>query len=333
MTAYIIRRVLYGLLILVTVNILLFMVFFQVHPPRAMAVRHLGEKYATDEAVENWLSEKGYDLPVFYNGDKAFPESLTRTLFWQKSIYLFALDFGISDATEDPISDEILERIPPSLCIAVPSFVLGLFLAIVISMLVAFYRGSYLDGAALVISVFLMSIPSMIYVVIFQYVFGNVLRVTPTSGFARTFPDVLRFIALPVSVIVISGIGGSVRYYRTVFMEEVNRDYIRTARSKGLGEGKVLFKHALRNAILPILTSVVAQLPFLIMGSMLVERFFGIPGLGNYLIDAIGRNDFAVIRAIVFLGTALYIVALILVDISYCVADPRIRVGGKEHGS
>jgi peptide/nickel transport system permease protein len=194
-------------------------------------------------------------------------------------------------------------------------------------MMVAFYRDTYLDRVVRILCVVLMSISSMIYVVIFQYLFGNVLRVVPTSGYAHTLPDMLRFIVMPITVMVISGMGGSIRYYRTVFLEEVNKDYIRTAHAKGLTEHQVMFRHGLRNAMLPILTNAVVQLPFLIMGSLLVERFFGIPGLGDYLIDAISRHDFAVIRSMVFLGAALYILALIMVDISYCIADPRIRLG------
>jgi len=330
MTAYIMRRLIYGAMVLVAVNVLLFLLFFVVNPPEIMAEQHLSEKHATPENIQRWLEEHGYDLPRFHNSDYKFPESFTQTLFWQKMMYLFVFDFGISDATQNNIADEMIERIPPSLSITIPSFLLGLAIAIAVSMIVAFYRGSPIDSTVLVICVILMSISGMIYVVLFQYFFSTILRLAPASGFARSFPDMLRFISIPIAVSVVAGLGGSIRYYRTVFLEETNKDYIRTARAKGLGEGKVLFKHALRNALLPILTNAVVQLPFLIMGSLLVERFFGIPGLGSYLIDAIARQDFAVIRAMVFLGTFLYIISLIMVDISYCIADPRIRIGGTE---
>jgi len=134
-----------------------------------------------------------------------------------------------------------------------------------------------------------------------------------------------KFLVLPVGIGLISGIGGSVRYYRTIFLEEINRDYVRTARAKGLGEGAVLFKHALKNAMIPILTNVVVSIPFLIIGSLLLENFFGIPGLGSYLIEAIAKQDFMVVRAMVFLGSVMYIVGLIGVDISYTIVDPRVR--------
>jgi peptide/nickel transport system permease protein len=134
-------------------------------------------------------------------------------------------------------------------------------------------------------------------------------------------------VVLPILIGFIAGLGGSIRYDRTIFLEEINKDYVRTARAKGLGEGTVLFKHALKNALIPILTSVVVTIPFLIMGNLLLEAFFGIPGLGGYLIEAIQKQDFAVVRAMVYLGSVLYIAGLILVDISYTLVDPRIRLG------
>jgi len=136
----------------------------------------------------------------------------------------------------------------------------------------------------------------------------------------------LRFFMLPVLIGIIAGIGSSSRWYRTIFLEEVGRDYVRTARAKGLSELRVLFRHVLKNAMMPILTGVVAVIPLLFMGSLLTESFFGIPGLGSYTIDAIQAQDFGVVRAMVFLGSALYIVGLILTDISYTMVDPRVRL-------
>ena len=151
------------------------------------------------------------------------------------------------------------------------------------------------------------------------------LRLFPISGY-DTGVNMLKFVFLPAVIGVISGIGTGVRFYRTIFLEEVNRDYVRTARAKGLGEGVVLFKHALKNAMIPILTSVVLAIPFLFMGSLVMENFFSIPGLGSFTIDAINAQDFAIVRSMVYLGSVLYIVGLLLTDISYTLVDPRIRL-------
>jgi peptide/nickel transport system permease protein len=189
---------------------------------------------------------------------------------------------------------------------------------------VAFYRGTYIDQWGLVVCVFLMSISMLFYIIGGQYLFGKLLRWFPISGFENG-DSWWKFIILPVVVGVISSLGSYVRFYRTIFLEETGQDYIRTARAKGLGEGTILFKHALKNAMIPILTNVVMSIPFLFMGTFLLEVFFGIPGLGSFTIEAIDANDFAIVRSMVFLSSILYIVGLILTDISYTLVDPRIR--------
>jgi len=153
------------------------------------------------------------------------------------------------------------------------------------------------------------------------------LHIVPISGFDDSGIWAIKFLILPVIIGIIGGIGAGTRWYRTIFIEEINKDYVRTARAKGLMERKVLFKHVLRNAMVPILTGVVAVIPLLFMGSLIIESFFGIPGLGSYTIDAIQSQDFAIVRSMVFLGSVLYIVGLILTDISYTLVDPRIRLG------
>jgi peptide/nickel transport system permease protein len=147
----------------------------------------------------------------------------------------------------------------------------------------------------------------------------------PISGYDSGF-DAVKFLALPVLVGIIGGIGSSARWYRTIFLEEISKDYVRTARAKGLSEARVLFRHVLQNAMIPILTGVVVVIPSLFMGSLLTESFFGIPGLGSYTIDAINAQDFPVVRAMVFIGSLLYIVGLVLTDLSYTLVDPRVRL-------
>ena len=169
-----------------------------------------------------------------------------------------------------------------------------------------------------------MSISGLFYIIGGQYLVSKLWRLVPISGFAAGV-DAWKFVILPVAIGVVSGIGSSSRWYRTIFLEEIGKDYVRTARAKGLSELTVLFRHVLRNAMIPILTGVVVVIPLLFMGSLLTESFFGIPGLGSYTIDAINAQDFAVVRAMVFIGSVLYIVGLVLTDLSYTLVDPRVR--------
>jgi peptide/nickel transport system permease protein len=325
--AYIVRRLLYTFPILLGVNLVIFLLFFLINNPDHMAARILGEKRVTQEQIDNWKREHGYHLPRLYNASEAFPASLTQTIFWQKSMRLFAFDFGKSDTEDYSIAAELKRRIPYSLYLTVPTFLVTLLVNVVLAMIVAFYRGTYVDLWALLICVVMMSISLLFYIIGGQYILSIQWRLFPVSGFDSSFPHTLRFIVQPVVIGIVGGIGAGVRYYRTVFLEEINKDYVRTARAKGLGEGKVLFKHALKNAMLPIITNVVVMIPFLIMGSLLLENFFGIPGLGSYTIDAINKQDFSVIRSMVFLGAVLYVAGLVAVDICYTLVDPRIRLG------
>ena len=170
-----------------------------------------------------------------------------------------------------------------------------------------------------------MSISSLFYIIGGQYLISKLWHIVPISGY-DTGIEAFKFIILPVVIGVVGGIGAGSRLYRTFFLEEINKDYVRTARAKGLSELRVLFGHVLKNAMIPILTGVVVILPSLFLGSLILESFFGIPGLGSYTIDAIRAQDFAIVRAMVFLGSVLYIIGLILTDISYTLVDPRIRL-------
>jgi peptide/nickel transport system permease protein len=170
-----------------------------------------------------------------------------------------------------------------------------------------------------------MSVSGLFYIIGGQWLVSKLLHLVPISGY-DTGLGAIKFLILPVIIGVIGGIGAGTRWYRTLFLEEINKDYVRTARAKGLSERSVLFGHVLKNAMIPILTGVVVVLPLLFMGSLITESFFGIPGLGSYTIDAISSQDFAIVRAMVFLGSALYILGLLLTDISYTLVDPRVRL-------
>ena len=324
MFAYVVRRMLYAVPILIGVNLLTFALFFVVNSPDDMARMHLGMKRVTPEAIEKWKADHGYDRPLLYNVQAEGLERVTDTIFFEKSVRLFAFQFGSSDGGRN-IGQDISQRMWPSLAIAVPVLLLGLLVYISFAMLLAFFRGTYLDVSGVVLSVVLMSISLLFYIIAGQYVFSKLFHLVPISGYQ---PGWLawRFVVLPIAIGVFAGLGSSSRWYRTIFLEEINKDYVRTARAKGLSEPGLLFGHVLKNALVPILTGVVVVLPTLFMGNLILESFFGIPGLGSYTIDAINSQDFAIVRAMVFLGSVLYILGLILTDISYTLVDPRIRL-------
>jgi peptide/nickel transport system permease protein len=324
MSAYILRRLLYAIPILVGVNLITFLLFFVVNSPDDMARMQLGDKRVTQEAIDTWKVEHGYDKPLLLNPEADGLGALTDTIFFQKSLKLFAFDFGQSDSGRD-IGFDIRQRMWPSLAIALPTLLVGLAIAISYALMIVFFRATYIDFGSVVLLVAMMSISGLFYIIGGQFLIGKLFHLVPISGY-DTGLEALKFLILPVVVGVVAGIGSSTRLYRTFFLEEINRDYVRTARAKGLRERVVLFRHVLRNALIPILTGVVAVLPLLFMGALIIESFFGVPGLGSYTIDAINRQDFSIVRAMVFLGSVLYIVGLIMTDISYTLVDPRVRL-------
>ena len=324
MINYILRRIIYALPILIGVNIITFVLFFVVNTPDDMARMHLGMKRVSQDAIVKWKDERGYNKPILINQEADGIEKLTNTIFFENSVKLFVFDFGRSDSGRD-IGYDISQRMWPSLAITVPSLLVGLLAYITFGLILAFFRGTYVDISGVVLCVIMMSISGLFYIIGGQYLIGKFLHLVPISGY-DTGLNAFKFIILPVLVGLIGGIGASTRWYRTIFLEEMNKDYVRTARAKGLSESRVLYKHVLSNGLIPILTGVVVILPSLFIGSLIVESFFAVPGLGSYTIDAINRQDFAIVRSMVFLGSVLYIVGLILTDISYTLVDPRVRL-------
>jgi len=324
MIAYIIRRILYAIPILIGVNLLTFTLFFVVNTPDDMARMQLGIKRVTPEAIEKWKQQRGYDKPLFLDTASAGTNKVTGTIFWQKSASMFVFDFGYSDDGRS-IEREIVTRMGPSLAIALPTFIIGLVVYVSFALLMTLFRATALDIAGVALCVLLMSISGLFYIIGGQFLVSKLWHLVPVSGYDGG-ASAFKFVALPILIGVAGGIGSSSRWYRTIFLEEIGKDYVRTARAKGLSELRVLFTHVLKNAMIPILTGVVVVIPLLFMGSLLTESFFGIPGLGSYTIDAINAQDFSVVRAMVFLGSALYIAGLILTDISYTVVDPRVRL-------
>ncbi|MGE0430652.1 MAG: ABC transporter permease [Planctomycetota bacterium] len=463
MFAYIIRRLLFSIPIVIGVNVLLFALFFVVYSPDRIAREMLGGRNVTPEKIERWKREHNYHLPIFFNNgfdrlataenradgtlirelnytgsdgtsqkkpleltgamvwlpaavpghyrlnmqfvrgrsvpleaelielesgnrsplkldetawldvtrEQAGPfvinvhaaagmpdgeghdeagriaialykvnalsldAQITQTIFWQKGLQLLWFDFGKSDESNIPINYEIRQRMMPSLQITVPLFFISLAVNIFFAMLLAFWRATYFDHLGTILCVLMMSISILLFIVAGQVVLGVLLRWLPVSGFGiaaevnilgvKVALAEAKYLVLPIIIGLLAGTGASVRLYRTLFLEEIGKDYIRTARAKGLPESVVLFRHALKNAMIPILTSVMMTIPFLFMGNLLLEKFYSIPGLGSFLIEAINHKDFAVVRAMVFLGSVLYVFALIATDIMYTVVDPRIR--------
>jgi peptide/nickel transport system permease protein len=324
MLAYVIRRLLYAIPILIGVNLLTFTLFFVVNSPDDMAVSQLGEKYVTPDAIQAWKKKNGYDKPLFVNADAPGAASLTETIFFTKSVRLFAFDFGRSESGRD-ITTDVSTRMWPSLAVALPTFVVGIWVNICVALLVVMFHATRLDRWAVFLFVSLMSISYLFYIIGGQYLVAKTWKLVPISGF-HAEGQFWKFLILPVLVGVVAGIGSGARWYRTLFLEEANQDYVRTARAKGASEISILFRHILPNALIPILTGVVVLIPSLFMGSLLIESFFGIPGLGSYMLDAIKSQDFAIVRSMVFIGSILYIFGLILTDISYTWADPRVRL-------
>jgi peptide/nickel transport system permease protein len=326
MIKYLLRRFGYGVLILLGVNLFTFFLFFTVNTPDDMARLNLGGKRVTQEAIEKWKSERGYDKPLYVNNNKQGSEAITETIFWERSVSLFALDFGRADGeSAGNIGHEVSTRMWVSLKMALPLFTLQVIASTAFALLLVMFRHSRLDFWGVVACVLMLSISSLFYIIVGQYLFSRVLKLAPISGFANGF-DAVKFLILPIALSLIARLGGEARLYRAMFLEEIGKDYVRTARAKGLSEHAVMYGHVLRNALIPIITSAGGYLPFVFLGSLVFESFFGLPGLGAYVIEAIGKQDFAVVRTMVFLGSLLYIATYMLIDVAYTWVDPRVRL-------
>ncbi len=323
MFAYLIRRLFFFIPILFGVMLLTFVLFFVIQSPDATARRVLGPK-ATPKAVENWLHNRGYDKPLLINRkpDADWHDSL----FLNQMRRLATFDLGTSDISGRPLREVFAQGVLPSLLLTFPAFILSLVLSVGLALYLVFIRNAAVDLAASLMCVALMSVPVMVYVIFGQFLVAQVLNYFPAFGFELSGWSTTKFLLLPVLLMVVSSLGADVRLFRALFLEEMGQDYIRTARSKGVSTAQILLRHVLKNGLINLITLVVASLPFLIMGSLLLENFFGIPGLGNVLFTAIQAPDFAVVQASVFLGSILYLCGLLLTDLCYAWADPRIRL-------
>ena len=327
MLNYLSRRFVYAVLVLLGVNLATFILFFTVNTPDDMARLNLGGKRVTADAIAKWKSERGYDKPLYFNERAQGGGKVTETIFWERSVSLFALKFGRADSeSAGDIGHEVASRMWVSLQLALPLFVLQVIASTAFALLLVMFRHTRLDFWGVVACVLMLSISSLFYIIVGQFLFSRVLKLAPISGYAAGL-DVVKFLALPIGLSLIARLGAEARLYRAMFLEETGKDYVRTARAKGLTETAVMVRHVLRHALIPIVTSAGAYLPYVFLGSLVFESFFGLPGLGAYVIEAIGKQDFAIVRTMVFVGSLLYIATYVLIDIAYTWVDPRVRLG------
>ncbi|MBX2797071.1 MAG: ABC transporter permease [Myxococcales bacterium] len=269
------------------------------------------------------------------NPDPAEVEALRQELGLYDSLFAqyveflrqtLMLDFGRSWADDTPVAQIFARGLGPTLSVSLPAFVLGACVAISVSLLVAYLRGSVVDRTVTALAVGGISVSSLIYILLGQWLLADQWKWFPVWGYAYG-PGAATFVALPVLIWVALSVGTDVRYFRTVILEEVERDYVRTARAKGMLPRQVLFGHVLRNSLIPIITRLTIAVPFLVTGSFLLEVFFGIPGLGSTLYTAIQNSDLPVVKAFTMLGAVLYVFFNLVADLLYAWADPRIRLG------
>jgi peptide/nickel transport system permease protein len=271
-------------------------------------------RYATAEQIAVMKTQLGLDKPLHMQ----YVDFLRQ---------IFTLDFGYSWFTKQKISTLFWDGLGPSLTITGPAFLLSLAISIPLGLLLAFYRKSKLDRTILIVALAAISISSVVYVIACQYFFAYRLGWFPISGWESSWIDRWPFAYLPIIIMVLLTVGTDLLFYRTVFLEEIHQDYVRTARSKGLSNAVILWKHVLRNSLVPIITLVILEIPLLITGTLLIESFFGIPGLGGLIYQSIENSDFPVIKAVTIITAILYMFFQLLSDLLYAWVDPKIRLG------
>jgi len=309
MWAYVIRRLLLSIPTIFGVTLIVFFLFNMVADDPART--ELGNK-ATPESLAELRHELGTDQPLLTQYGRFLKETVT-------------LDFGDSWKNKRPVTSMLKEGLVPSLTVTLPAFSLAILFAVSLALFCAFYRNSVADRVTVIASVAGMSISSLAYIIFGQYFVSFEWNLLPIFGHELSLRGIV-FLILPWTIWIALTVGSEVRFYRTTMLEEMGQDYVRTAAAKGLGTGRILFKHILKNAMIPVITRVVITIPFLFVGSLLLEKFFGIPGLGDMSYQAIMEQDFPVIKAITIFGALLYVLFNLISDILYAVVDPRVRL-------
>lgn len=306
MGAYVLRRLLAAIPIVLGIKAIVFLLFAVAAGDPAVTI--VG-RHATEETLAAKRKELGTDRPLAEQ-------------FWKE---MTSFEFGRSLFTDRPVIDRITEGIVPSLSLAVPAFLLETLLAVALALFCAFYRGGLADRLVVFLTVAAVSVPSLAYILFGQYFLAFRWNLFPIFGY-EPLPGGAVFLVMPAIIWIALNLGSEVRFYRAVTLEEMGQDYVRTAAAKGLPTRRILFRHVLKNSMIQIITRVVITIPFLILGSLLLESFFGIPGLGNLTIEAIHQNDYPVVKAFVLIGSILYVVFSIVTDVCYALVDPRVRL-------
>jgi len=322
---YVVRRLLYTPLIVIGVLLVTFLLFVVVQGDLSTEI---AGRSASAETIAEIRAEYGWDKPLFINieGMKQHGvEALFDSQFVKHFVDTVTFNFGRSRASKQRIPELLWDGAGPSLCLTLPMFAGLLSTSLSISLIIAFARGTIWDTILVVICVLGMSLPSLAFILFGQYFLAYKLGWFPIFGYEPGWSGA-KFLTLPVLIGIIAGLGSDVRFYRTVMLDEIRADYIRTAYAKGVSTRRVLFVHLLKNALIPVITSVVLAIPFLFLGSLLLERFFGIPGLGYMMIEAIGNRDFKVISAMTFIISVLFVFGNLATDICYALVDPRISL-------
>jgi peptide/nickel transport system permease protein len=310
MWPYIIRRMLWGIPILFGVT---FMVFMGLHVMKGSPAAAFVGKAATQEQIDQFDEKNGFD--------KSYPAQ-----YWDYVGEVVTMDFGRSWKTDRPVSEMIADGAGKSVSLTMPALVFTSLISICLALIASFFRGRKLDRGVMLLAVMGMSISFLVYIVVLQYLLAFLLPLFQIHGYEPGFGERWQFLVLPIMIQVIVGMGYDTRFYRSVFVEEVNKDHITTAYAKGASKRRVMFVHVLKNALIPIITRIMISIPFLVTGSLLLEQFFGIPGIGSMLLAALDTDDFPVIKALSVLISIIFIISTILNDVLYAVVDPRVRL-------
>lgn len=309
MTAYVIRRLWQMIPTIAGVILLIFFLFNWVGGDPAQV---LAGKISNPEQIANIRKQLGVDQPYWYQ-------------LWVFVQQVFTFDFGRSWSTNEEVSRILLTRVGPTLTIMIPVLVIETVLAVLFAIMVAYVRGTVTDRTIMIVCTVAMSISFLVYIIVFQWLFGFILGWFPVQGWSESFwKNLFTYAPLPIMLAVFVGLAPQLRLYRSFFLDEINQDYVRTARAKGLPEKRVMLKHVLRNAMIPILTNIGISLPGVFVGSFLLEVFFSIPGLGREIITAVNRSDFPVIKAVTVYLAILTMLINLLVDVMYKFVDPRV---------
>ncbi|HZZ91154.1 MAG TPA: ABC transporter permease [Usitatibacter sp.] len=309
MTAYVIRRIWQMIPTIFGVILLIFLLFNWVGGDPAQV---LAGKISNPEQIANIRRQLGVDQPYWY-----------QLLVFVKQVFTF--DFGRSWSTNEEVSHILLTRVGPTLTIMIPVLIIETSLAVVLAIGVAYVRGTMTDRAIMIVCTVAMSVSFLVYIIVFQWLFGFILGWFPVQGWSESFwKNLTTYAPLPIMLAIFVGLAPELRLYRSFFLDEINQDYVRTARAKGVPEKAVMMKHVLRNAMIPILTNIAIYLPGVFVGSFLLEVFFSIPGLGREVVTAVNRSDFPVIKAVTVYLAVITMVINLLVDVMYKFVDPRV---------